>query len=214
MNEDRFDRSINDLDEAFDEGVGYSPNNERIAPGKSFFDFLPQRKTLIFGAAAVLILVILIALFSGGSSEISKKDLTAISTRVDLLEKRLTRLEEVELRIATLQQQGKTLQQSMGETDRSIKSLAQRLDALTERLGARGQETASVEKGTEAPEAITGKPTSPAKKQVHEVRRGDNLYRISRQYRLTLDELCRLNNITPSQPIHPGQKLIIAPKSE
>jgi LysM repeat protein len=214
MNEDHFERRMDEFEEAIDESMGYSPNDESIMPRKSFLDFMPQRKTLLLGGAGILLLVILFALFSGGSSELSKKDLIAISTRVDLLEKRLTRLEEVELRIATLQKQGNMLQQSMGETDRSIKSLTQRVDTLTQKpeLGEKG--TVAVTKATKAPAVITGKPDSPDERRVHEVRRGENLYRISLKYGLTVDELCRLNNITPSQAIYPGQKLIIATKSE
>ena len=109
MNEDHFELTIDEFEEAVDESMGYSPKEERIMPRKSFLDFMPQRRVLIFVGAGIVLLVILIALFSGGSSELSKKDLTAISMRVDLLEKRLTRLEEAELRIATLQKQGNML---------------------------------------------------------------------------------------------------------
>jgi LysM repeat protein len=214
MNEDHFERRIDEFEEAINESMGYSPNDEGIMPRKSFFDFVHQRKPLILGGAGILLLVILIAFFSGGSSELSKKDLIAISTRVDLLEKRLTRLEEVELRIATLQKQGKRLQQSMGETDRSIRSLTQRMDTLTQKPELPEKGTAAVTKRIQAPTVITGKPVSPDKKRVHEVRRGENLYRIALKYGLTVDELCRLNNITPNQAIYPGQKLIISPKSE
>ena len=214
MNEDRFEREIDEFDEEIDEGMGYSQYDEGIMPRKSLLDFIPQRRTLIFGGTAILLIVILIALFSGGSSELSKKDLIGISTRVDLLDKRLTRLEEVELRIATLQKQGKMLERSLGETDRSIKSLTQRVDAQTQRLEVREEETTSVVKGTKAPGAIAGKTVSPDKRRVHEVRSGENLYRIALKYGLTVDKLCRLNHITSSQAIHPGEKLIIAPKSE
>jgi LysM repeat protein len=214
MNEDRFDRTIGDFEEAIDESMEYSPNDERIMPRKSFLGFMPQRRTLVFGGAGILLLVILIALFSGGRSEISKKDLTALSTRVDLLEKRLTRLEEVELRIATLQKQGTMLQHSMGEKDRSIKSLTQRVDALNQRLDVRGEEMTSVTNGTEAPRGITEKPASPLKRRVHEVRRGENLYRIALNYGISVDELCRLNNITPDQAIYPGQRLLVNPGSD
>lgn len=214
MNEDHFERRINEFEEEIDEDMGYSPNDERIIPRKSFLDFIPKRKILILGGAGILLLVILIALFSGGSSELSRKDLTVISTRIDLLEKRLTRLEEAELRIATLQNQGKRLQQSMGEMDRSIESLTQRIDTLTQKPELREKGTAAVTKGTQAPPVITGKPVSPVKRRFHEVRSGENLYRIALKYGLSVDELCRLNNITPSQAIHPGQKLIVSPKSE
>jgi hypothetical protein len=77
-----------------------------------FLEFLSQRRIVILAGAAILLFVILIALFSGTSSELSKKDLTAISTRIDLLERRLIRIENVEPVIPTLQKQAKTLEQS------------------------------------------------------------------------------------------------------
>lgn len=214
MNEDHFERRINEFEEDFEESMGYSQNDERIIPRKSLLDFIPQRRTLILGGAGILLLVILIALFSGGSSELSRKNLTVISTRIDLLEKRLTRLEEAELRIATLQKQGKRLQQSMGEIDRAIESLTQRIDTLTQKPELPEKDTAAVIKRTQAAAVITEKPVSPVKRRFHEVRSGENLYRIALKYGLSVDELCRLNTITPSQVIYPGQKLLVSPKSE
>lgn len=214
MNEDPFDRRINEFEEELDENVGYSPDDEMSMPKKSLHDYMPQPRTLILGGAGILLLVVLIALFSRGTSELSKKDLVAISTRVDLLEKRLTRLEEVELRIAALQKQGNMLQQSMGEIDGSIRSLTQQVDVLIQKPGLREKGTGAVVKRTKAPAVITGKPDSPEKRRVHEVSKGENLYRISLKYGLTVDELCRLNNIAASQAIYPGQKLIIAPTSK
>lgn len=214
MNEDHFERRINEFEEEVEERMGYSQDDEMIMPKKSLLDYIPQTRTLILGGAGILLLVILIALFSGGSSELSKKDLTVISTRIDLLEKRLTRLEEAELRIATLQNQGKRLQQSMGEMNRSIESLTQRIDTLSQKPELREKGAVAVVKETQAPAVTTGKTGSQDKRRVHEVRKGENLYRISLKYGLTVDELCRLNNIAASQAIYPGQKLIIAPESE
>ena len=115
MNEDHFGRTIDEFEEDIEESMRYPQDDEGIITRRSFLDFLPQRRTLIFGGAGILLLIILIALFSGGNSEISKKDLTAISTRVDLLEKRLTRLEEVELKIASLQKRGEKMSKFSGE---------------------------------------------------------------------------------------------------
>jgi LysM repeat protein len=209
MNEDYFERTGEELEEALDESMRYSPHDERIMHRKSFLDLMLQRRTLILVGAGILFFIILIALLSGGNSELSKKDLAGMSARLDLLEKRLTRLEEVELRIATLQKQGTMLEQSMGATDGSIRSLTQKVDSLTQRLEAKVEETTSVVKETEAPAGIKRKAVSPDKRRVHEVRRGDSLYRISLKYGLSVDELCKLNDIKPNQAIYPGQKLFV-----
>lgn len=43
----------------------------------------------------------------------------------------------------------------------------------------------------------------------HIVRRGENTYRIALRYGLTLDQLCKLNNIAKNDIVRPGQKLIV-----
>ena len=54
-----------------------------------------------------------------------------------------------------------------------------------------------------------------AKKQTkavyHEVVAGETLYRISRRYGLTVDELRRLNKLESGATIYPAQRLLISP---
>ncbi|MDQ7005605.1 MAG: LysM peptidoglycan-binding domain-containing protein [Acidobacteriota bacterium] len=45
--------------------------------------------------------------------------------------------------------------------------------------------------------------------RVHVVRRGESLYRIAHRYGVSVDTLCRLNNIRPDQTIHPGDRLTV-----
>lgn len=213
MNED-LDREMKEFGDDIADNLGYSRKDYNTRGRKSIFNFKPQRKTLILGGAGILLLIILIALFSGDGSELSKKDLTTISARVDLLEKRLTRLEEVQLKIASLEKHGKVLQQSIVETDRSTKFLEQRLDTLIHKLDMLEKGTALIPEKTEVPTAIQKRPLSLDKKRFHEVRSGETLYRIAKRYGLSVDELCRLNNITPNQVIHPGQKLLVTPGSD
>jgi len=56
-----------------------------------------------------------------------------------------------------------------------------------------------------------GTPFSLDKGRFHEVRPEDSLYRIAQQYGISVEELCRLNHITPNQVIDIGQKLLVAP---
>ena len=49
------------------------------------------------------------------------------------------------------------------------------------------------------------------KTQYHVVARGESLSLIAKKYGLTVGELCNLNKMTPAQPIHPGQKLLVSP---
>ena len=58
--------------------------------------------------------------------------------------------------------------------------------------------------------AAQQKPPSQAEGTYHVVRSGDTLSKISNQYGISVDELCRLNNMKKNDTIHPGQKLLVS----
>jgi LysM repeat protein len=45
----------------------------------------------------------------------------------------------------------------------------------------------------------------------HTVEKGETLYRISRNFGISVEELRKLNNLSEDQPIYTGQKLRISP---
>jgi len=49
------------------------------------------------------------------------------------------------------------------------------------------------------------------KSRYHEIQAGDNLYNLSRKYGVKLEDLHRINNITPGTILQPGQKILISP---
>ncbi len=50
-----------------------------------------------------------------------------------------------------------------------------------------------------------------AKPQIHKVRAGETLYRISRRYGITVEQLRKINNLGPNAKIYPGQEIKLAP---
>ncbi len=212
MNEN-LDNEKKEFEEQIADDLGYTRKDENTRRRKSILNFNPRRKTLILGGAGILILIVLIALFSAGDNKLSTGDLSSIQIRLDQLDKRLTHLEGMEARIASLERQEKGWEQSVAEVDRSGKSLTQRLDKLTQKIDQLEKRVASAPAKTETPYPIQKRPFPPDKGRYHEVRSGETLYRISRQYGISVDELCRLNNLSPEQAIHPGQKLLVAPES-
>jgi lipid-binding SYLF domain-containing protein len=58
--------------------------------------------------------------------------------------------------------------------------------------------------------AAQNKPVSQAEGQYYVVRSGDSLSKIGKQHGISVDELCRLNNMKKTDTIHPGQKLLVA----
>ena len=210
MNEN-LDNEMKEFEGQMADDLGYTRKDENTRHRKSILNFKPQRKTLILGGAGILILILLIALFTGGDNKLSTGDLTSIQVKLDQLENRLTNLEGMEARISSLEKQEKGLPQTMA--DISGKSLTQRLDKLTQKIDQLEERMASTPVKTEAPYPIQRRPFPLDKGRYHEVRSGETLYRISRQYGISVDELCRLNNLSPEQAIHPGQKLLVAPES-
>jgi LysM repeat protein len=43
------------------------------------------------------------------------------------------------------------------------------------------------------------------------VERGETLYRLSKRYGISVEEICRLNNFKQGKTIQAGQKLLVTP---
>ena len=142
--------------------------------------------------------------------ELSTGDLTAIQGRLDLIEKRLTRLEEMEDKIVSLIKEEKNLLDYVAEIDKSGKYQAQRLDELSQKVDRLEKTMTPAPAKSQSPLTIQRMPSPLATGRYHEVRSGDVLYQIAQQYGTSVDELCRLNNMSPNQVIYPGQKLLVA----
>jgi len=206
MNEN-LDNEMKELRAKVADDTGYTRKEENRRRPKASFAFKPRRKTLI-GGAGILLLIILIALFSGRGDELSPQD-----PRLDQLERRMTRLEGIYDKIVFLEKQGEELQDSVAEAGKSARILALRLDKVSQNVDRLEKGGASVPVKTKAPLTIQRRTFTLAKGRYHEVRPGDSLYRIAQEYGTSVDELCRLNNMSPNQVIHPGQRLLVAPDS-
>jgi hypothetical protein len=211
MDED-FDSEMRESREEMIDELAYQQRNERTRGRRISFGFKSRMRTLILCGAGVLLLIILIALFSRGGSELSTKDVASLLARVDLFEKRLSRLEGVGIKLDQLVKQQRGLQHSAKEVEGPIHFLSMKLDTLTQQI--------DVLEKTLAPPPSTSKPASASKKiplslgkrRYHKVKSGDTLAKIAQQYGTSIGELCRLNKISSDQLIYPGQKLLLAPE--
>jgi LysM repeat protein len=114
------------------------------------------------------------------------------------------KLTEFEQRIGGLEKQQADIQ---GKTANSVivnelQALSSKVSELEKRM-APSQTSKKV--ATDSP-----KQSKAVKKRYHEVKKGETLYRISKQYGMTVDELCKLNKLSPNQPIEVGQKLLVS----
>jgi LysM repeat protein len=54
----------------------------------------------------------------------------------------------------------------------------------------------------------------PEERRVYIVKPGDSLWEIATKHGISVEELVHLNNMTPTDPIYPGQRLRVAPERE
>lgn len=85
--------------------------------------------------------------------------------------------------------------------------------AIAAASGIRVASTLRVGQRLKVPGASSGttssRPTPEASTVVHTVRRGENLWRIAGRYRVSVDEICTLNDIKPDVTLYPGTRLTI-----
>jgi len=232
---ENLDKEVRELRKEIAADLGYRRKDKTFRHRRVSLDFKSHRRLLILGGMVLLLMVVLIALFSGHSNKVFTENpaFGGKRARLSQLEETITRLEGVEKKITLLEKQGKELQQSLEETGRTGRSLRQRSDKpsqvdddLLERMtsdAAKAEAPRTMQRipiaptgkryDTESPLTIKRMPFFLPKRRYHEVRPGESLYWIAQQYGISLDELCRLNYITPKQLIHPGQKLLVAPGS-
>jgi len=163
---------------------GYTQKYGSKRRSNAFFNRAVKKKKLVVVGAGILFGIILIGLFSGGGGRQSAGELASIRASLKQVEERLTRLEKMADKIAELEKQQAALRRLTGE----------KLDQLAQTGRGRQRER-----------------TNLVKRRYHEVQPGDSLSRIAEEHGISLDELCRLNNITREEVIHPGQKLLVGP---
>jgi LysM repeat protein len=151
----------------------------------------------------ILLIFLLILIFAGGIIYFLGRGLTGGGT--GLLPSKVTALEQ---KIAAIEEQLAELQGKPSASG-SDPALLQRVDAL-----ARKVETLEKQKqpigGSKSKPSVSSRPAGPTDKQYHTVQKGETLYRISKKYGISTEELRKWNNLSAHQPIRTGQKLLVS----
>ena len=165
---------------------------------------------ITFGAAAVVLIILLLVLFSGPQKNVDTARLQSLETKFKLLEDKINNLEGNSKQITDLAVQSKTMEQLKKQLDRLETTVADRMNVMANELESLKKKPAVIQpKKTPAPKKETvsdgGRPI-----QYHEVSAGENLYRIGLRYGLKVDELRRLNNLESNAVLRTGQKLRVS----
>ena len=182
-------------------------------------DYSPKRRLMRSGKTGflrILLVVLLILAFLGGIFYFLSGRSTDGET--NLLQSKLADLEQ---KISSLEKQITELQGKVS-TLGPDPALLQQFDALTQKVEALEKQPAAQTKAKPSapskPAAETvAKPSAPSKlaasteKQYHTVQKGETLYRISKKYGISVEELRKLNNLSGDQALRSGQKLQVSP---
>lgn len=193
-------------------------------------------KLLLLGGVGVFVLIILVIIASSGGESPSERDLQDILARLEVMETKLVGLENQESgrQQALVRMQGdfSILTMRVDKLSREMKEqfAGTSADQSPPRQAAAQAPSPAPQPAPRQPAASTPAPAQtapapavqpsppaptpqrvPASRPVtHEVQSGETLYRISRTYGVSVDDLRRLNNITGDR-INPGQELTVRP---
>jgi LysM repeat protein len=202
-------------EEYFDEEE-YSPWAEGKSQKKDKTLKKPPVLFILLAVAIVaLVAVLLMLLVSGDGNPISQHKLDALEGRIMALEERLDKYEAIDEKVTRIWEQAKSFEKFKDRFDRSEASMSLRMDHLTMSLETMQKQLNTSQKKAAAPPAdATPKKTSAtstpkAKIKYHQVKAGETLYSISKQYGLKVEELLKLNRMTTGSVIVVGQKLIV-----
>jgi LysM repeat protein len=179
-------------------------------------------KPILIAGGGLLVAVIVVLMFLSSPKSTEKDQLKGIETRLKQIEEKLAKLEWIDAGMARLDRKEKDFAALAERMTQVESSMNRRIDQLGKEAvkPAAKQEpaTAKTESAPPRPEAAPAKsaPASPkaekdSKAKVHVVEKGETLYGISRRYGIPAEQLFKLNQLSPKDPIRPGQKLVLGP---
>jgi LysM repeat protein len=148
-----------------------------------------------------IIIVLLAIIFAGGIYFFVTRGSTEGNTT---LQSKIAALEE---KVASLEKQIADLQGKLapGVPDPSLLRQVEGLSRKVEALEKRSEPAAELKAKPSPP-----KPAATAQKQYHTVQKGETLFKISKKYGITVEELRKLNDLPRGEPVRTGQKLLVS----
>jgi len=190
------------------EGVNMANNKGQPVIVKSAEKGAMSYVIIVGGFIVLIILAVIIIPMIRGSGVNDK--INSLDERINQLEVRLNRIENLDKRLSLLDKLRTELEISIMERLDSLEaSISSRMGQKVKELDTLHTEAKQKKPDQKKVVKVSEKKTEP---RYHEVSAGETLYRISRKYGLTVEELRRLNKISPKSAIYVGQKLIVSGK--
>ena len=204
------DREIDEMMEEMAEDLGrkkeqeiHNHHSEGLVKTYSGLPFL-------LGGLGLIILIAIIFAFLFKGEGVSERDLKSITDSLDRIEKRLSKLEEIEAKTNGFDTQIKELRNSISELQHFKTSFERDLEGLSQKVEQNlSKITTSINQPKTPKATLSG--SSVKGGQYHIVKKGETLYGISQKYGLKVDELRRINNLKSGEEIYPEQRLKVTP---
>ena len=166
---------------------------------------------IITGVGFLVLIILSIAILSRTQDLAENKQLKALESRIDQLEKFLAGETDTDSQSPGLSNSEKQFALLTERLDRIEANINTKMDQMMAALKNRKQTAVQ-------PAAPAAKAQPPAQKEqktikpkTHKVQAGETLYRIGQRYGLTVAQLREFNSLDANANIYPGQELRLAP---
>jgi len=159
----------------------------------------------------LVILIVAVVAIPRGRKTAHVNQIKDLEIRLQKLEERLNEFEGLDEKLAWLGSQDRKIDRLSRRVAHLESATSKKMNQLTRKLDKIPEVKKGVAGNQDAARTADKPAESKAGPQYHQVKAGDTLYSISRRYGLKVDEIRKLNKLTPETAIHPGQKLLIKP---
>ncbi|MBW2367808.1 MAG: LysM peptidoglycan-binding domain-containing protein [Deltaproteobacteria bacterium] len=194
---------------------------------------------ILMGIGLIAIVILFFFLLSNGGADSTDRALEPVYDKLRYLEERVANLEAVEAKINQLEKQSALHKNHLSRLQRMDATTSLRLNRFSQDVAAlkngsrikkvsRKPEKIRTQASTPKPPVrdkasvrekplVQDKPSAQDKTSVqnkapavyHRVKSGETVYRISRNYGVSIETLVRLNKLSKKSSIYSGQKLLI-----
>jgi LysM repeat protein len=164
-----------------------------------------------FGMGFLILIILLILLFARNRSAELENRIGVLENRVKNFEETVFNMETVDEKVAQIWEQAQTVEQFKERFDRSEAALTSRMNQIVKNFDRLQKQMAElrIQKAKSSETAKVSKKTDG--NRYHIVKPGETLYKIGRQYGLTVKKMRLLNKLGDGDAIYPGQSLLISP---
>ena len=180
----------------------------------SLSDSLFKKIEIPFILMAVGLIVLLVVFFTsmtGREDNIEISRIDSIEKRLGGLEDRLFKIEGTGIQTEDLGEQAREIEAIQDKVLQLETDIAEQMDSFSSDLSKLSKKASTSVQTVPAPEKKTPAKEAAAQPLYYEVRSGDTLFGIGRQYGISVEEIRKLNKLPSKKVIYPGQKLIVGP---